>query len=151
MRWHFLSYGDEAKAHVVPESRREAIVADLAARGCVVAAEKETAEAGIDHGGMAFAGRPWVDVDLDGLKFSVPCDCIRDFLVELLRLQPRMASGLLYFKLHCRWNCIVLTPEQREQLLALWTAALPDAEERDRAWWSGVERKMGERTTRRVS
>ena len=137
--WRFLEFDDNTKPHAVQASLAEQLAADLAARGGAVKAERAIARFGMDRRGMAIMGRPGADFHFDGLEMGFAADCVGYFLA-LLREAPirNFADGTTYVKLHSGWNCLVLAPAQRDQLVGLMEAALPFANEAARAFYAGI-------------
>ena len=137
--WRFMEFND-AKPHAVPAALAAQLVADLAARGSVVQSEQPIERFGMDRRGMAIQGRPFVDFLLDGIEIHFAADCVGHFLRELAAAPQRtFADGTLYVKLHSGWNCLVLAPAQREQLVGLMKTALPFANGAAEAFYAGID------------
>lgn len=106
------------KAHYCPRSLVGGLVADIEARGGSASKVEEATEGGMDLPGMCMADRPWENMMIGDFKFSVPSQDFEYFLSELDRVTVRKFSdGQEYFKIHGNYHCLVLTPEQREELL----------------------------------
>lgn len=137
--WRFMEFTDNTKPHAVPLALAAQLAADLAARGGAVESERSIERFGMDRRGMAIQGRPGADFHLDGLEIGFAADCVGHFLARL-REAPRrtFADGSAYVKLHSGWNCLVLTPAQRDQLVGLMEAALPGAIEAAAAFYDGL-------------
>lgn len=83
----------------------------------------------IDLPGMVSTKRRIREVVVHGLRVAVPSQDWTTILSEAKLAKERVfASGAKYYKLHARFWALVLTPEQRRDLIAGMEAQLPDAE-----------------------
>ncbi len=100
----------------------------------------------IDNPGMVRTDRRYREVMLDdGLVFTVPCQDWTSILSVLKLSQERtFPGGQKYHKIHARFWCLVVTPEQRQALIQGMETQLVDAEregtEDDEAFASGLKR-----------
>jgi hypothetical protein len=119
------------KAHYCPQSLVGGLVSDIESRGGSVSEVKEINEGGMDLPGMIMSDRPWEDLMIGDFKFSVPSQDFEYILDELQRVETRKFSdGQEYFKIHGSYQCLVLTPEQRDTLLETMYDMLPDVRKR---------------------
>ena len=134
--------------HVVHTSTREAVIADLVARGCGTPHESAIPEDGIciDMPGMISTKRPMESFVFEGLKLLVPCEDVAAFVLQLEKLTMCTAgaapdtairdTGDGYYKLHAFHKALVLSPYQRTRLLAKLLAILPNADRRAREFYA---------------
>lgn len=117
--WQIIS-SDNWKPHVVPAVFVDALLSEMRERGSEgEIVQRPIEKCGIDRGGMCYANRPAEKFTFCGLDFGVPCEHVEHFYRRLLLETPPRAFGeRTYYKLHSHWNCILLTPRQRRQLLA---------------------------------
>jgi hypothetical protein len=107
------------------------------------------------HWGMALQNRATRQADCgDGLKLEVPSQDWFDTLalVKLLKVRA-LASGRDYYKLHARHWCVVLTPIQRQAMIASMEAQLAEAEveaERDNQRFLEGIKQINEQAGREV-
>lgn len=139
--YHF----EGAKTHIMAPAHVNVIVADLLDRGHAVESHKTVKEAGVDYGGMMIAGRPWEEFRLrGGFILGMPSAHVKDFAERAARAEvrcsrgdqhaPGRCRGVHYVKLHSYWNCVVLTPAQRDQFVAAAARRLPAADARYEAF-----------------
>lgn len=128
----FAVRSDDWKLHAVSEGLVDDLVAEMRARGSLGETTRHPIETyGLDREGMCDVRRPVETFAFYGLDFEVPSEHVAHFRRQLLELPRRkFASGAPYFKLHCWWNCVVLTPAQRRSLLRALRAKLDGAEAR---------------------
>jgi len=116
--WLCIS-SDNWKYHAVPAIFLDAFLAEMVARGSKgETVRKPIRSWGIDRGGMCYSNRPCEDFRLDGLCLGIPSEHVGYFRDRLRELAPRSFGERTYYKLHCYWNCTVLTASQRQRLLA---------------------------------
>jgi hypothetical protein len=139
------------KAHFVPASLLPQLTAELADRAIKQGPlhfDGETVEGPqleirdvednqgffYDEPGMVYAHRRIREVRLDGFPVAVPSEDW-DTMLSTVKLAPlrHFADGSPYYKLHA-WRiwCMVMTPEQRNALIAGMEAQLADAEREGR-------------------
>lgn len=120
---------DDWKSHAVLENFAIVIINDMDRRGHKGEVQRVPIESfGMDYGGMCNSERPIESFRFFGLKFSVPCEHVESFYKLLLQVKPRVEGGRTYYKFHCYWNCIVLRPFQRRQLLRSLKSKIDKAE-----------------------
>ena len=135
MEWFSISSNDW-KTHAVPATFADALVAEMHERGFEgEIARHSINRCGLDRGGMCFADRPWERFQFAGIDFSVPSEHVAHFHARLIELTPRQFGSRIYYKLHCYWNCIVLTPALRRQLLRSLQRRIDRAEARATAFY----------------
>ena len=127
MTWNLIAFG-RAKWHLCPQELTQGILDDLEVRGHQGSLVDAKEWFRIDHGGPMWLGRSYHAVEIDGLRLEVPVAELARFLQELRGLEERGVNDQPYYKLHGWFHCIVLTPAQRDVLLAAWEAALPAVE-----------------------
>jgi len=116
--WQVIDPGGDWKAHAAPTELVDLLVADMRERGCTgEIIQRPTAKYGLDRGGMCYADRPVERVALRGLDLGVPSEHVAHFHRRLVELEPRRFGERTYYKLHSHWNCFVLTPGLRRQLI----------------------------------
>lgn len=116
MKWTWIKYHDSV-GHMVSEQFLDAVSKDLESRdmGDLVKME-EHAKFHLDLPGMMIADRPIEHVcDLDGLSIECPSTLVADFITILSELKVRSGG---YVKLHGFYFAMVLSPEQRDSLVA---------------------------------
>lgn len=116
--WFSVS-ADDWKYHAVPSVFVDALVAEMHERGFKGKIVRKPVRGwGIDRGGMCYSDRPCEDFQIDGLRLGMPSEHVGHFRARLRELTPRTFGERTYYKLHCHWNCTVLTASQRQRLLA---------------------------------
>lgn len=119
------------KAHYCPAALVGGLVADLEARDAGVKGVENAVSGSIDLPGMAMADRPWEKVMIGEFVLSVPS---QDFAIILERLRDapirRFADGSEYHKVHGWLHCLVVSPEQRDELISAMEEKAPEAEKR---------------------
>lgn len=128
MTWRWLVF-DEAKSHAVPLTLRNTIVADLKGRSCRLKTEVALPDLSLDYGGAIITTAPREKVQLDGLRVSIWCDEVGLMAADMRRLEPRHVVGRInpYFKFHGAYNCLVLTPQLREEMISKLITLEPNA------------------------
>lgn len=138
------------KTHVVPEALVEGLRQDFAARHpeCADGFQEEPvpAEGAFwDLPGMIWTGRSYREVEVDGLKLTVPSQDWASLVFELkLRTVRVFPTGEQYYKLH-HWRnpCFVFTPAQRDALIAALEAqqdaADAEAEQDNKRFLAGID------------
>lgn len=134
-----IFWENRIKPHLVPDSLVAAIGADIEKRygfPALDTRDKNGQCLRIDEGGAILADAKWVGADIEGTKLEVMVRDIEGLYLELLKSRARVATdGQRYYKLHSWMYCVVVTAEQRTQLLAAWAdtmaehLAAADAEE----------------------
>ena len=121
MDWNII-YSANWKPHAVSVSFADALVAEMHERGFEGEIVRQPlTKYGLDRGGMCRADRPVERFAFTGLDFGVTSEYVAHFHRQLDGLSPRKFGARTYYKLHCHWSCLVLTPALRQQLLrALW-------------------------------
>lgn len=123
--WTMVSF-TAAKPHIAPLRLTVPIIDDLDIRGGGQS-RVDALRSGalyIDHGGPMSAQRKYIFADVDGLKLAVPAAELAQFLRELKLAELRLTNDIPYFKLHGYVHAIVLTPAQRDSLMASWEASM---------------------------
>jgi hypothetical protein len=96
----------------------------------------------LDAGGWMIESRPVEEFKISGMIFSVPCEHVHIFASQLRKLEPRYfgkgSRGSEYYKLHSKWNCIVLTPTIKERLQAELEAREDDADKRATEFFESI-------------
>lgn len=135
------------KTHFCPSGMAGALIADLAARG----AEGEpmtdgTLQGLIDLPGMIMVDRPLEKIEIDGFTLVIPSQDFTYFVDELANKAPvrTFADGQQYHKIHGWMVCVVMTPEQREAVLARMEELLPEASKRGDEADDEFSRRMAE-------
>jgi hypothetical protein len=110
------------KIHVVDEDMLHDLEQDLLQREndeYPIFVAEPCNRTGIDLPGITMIDRRWRCVEIDGLKFEVPCQDWESILA-MVRLADRrqFSNGREYYKINGRFHCVVLTPEQRKALIA---------------------------------
>lgn len=117
MEW-FAIGSDDWKLHATPAIFADALVVEMHERGFKGEIDKRPlVRYSLDQGGMCYVDRPWEQFQFAGLSFSVPSEHVQHFYRVLGGLPPRKFGARIYYKLHCYWNCLVLTSVLRRQLL----------------------------------
>lgn len=142
MQW-FNIFSDDWKPHLVPASFADALVDEMHERGFEGEIVRHSiVRCSLDQGGMCFAERPWEEFQFAGLDFAVPSEHVAHFHDRLAELPPRQfecrargSSSRTYYKLHSYWNCVVLSPALRRQLLRSLQRRIDRAEARATAFY----------------
>lgn len=154
MTWSRLLFEPGMKTHVVHESMQQVALADLLRRGAkpyVVpvglgydpvefAPIKKVDSWYLEFGGMVHKDEPDIEVDtIDGLKIDARCDHVSMMILTMRRLKreggPRFFDdGKPYRKVYAWTSCIVVTPQQYDQLLASFERVAAEAERRTEAF-----------------
>lgn len=117
MDWVVIS-SDDWKSHATPVIFVDALIAEMHERGFKGEIDRRLlVEYGLDRGGMCFVNRPLETFLFNGLVFTIPSEHVDYFYNALTELTPRKFGSRTYYKLHCYYSCIVLTPTLRRQLL----------------------------------
>lgn len=136
MRWYWMHH-HEAKSHAVSDALYHPLASELERRGHRVTRMKATSLIAFDFGGSTLVGAPSVTIPVDGLSVRMWCDevfgvahrlRVRDGNVRAFR------GGLTYYKLHGDDRCIVLTPSQRDLMLAMVEAYADKAQQEHEAF-----------------
>jgi hypothetical protein len=141
--WTFILY-ENFKGHVVPTKLLPLLQEDLRERfgpgeyGDKLHQAPESQRFvdtwGIDLPGMLLTSRKYHHVSIPGLDLEIPCQDAEYFLEDLQKLEPRKFSdGTVYYKLHGWLQCIVLTEENRQLMIADIEKALPAIREQAEA------------------
>lgn len=126
------------KLHFCPAEMADDLVTDLIERVADHSVSRsdvqvEGAVGGlIDLPGMIMMDRPIEKFDIDGFTLEIPSQDFWFIVGELERGAPlrTFASGHKYHKIHGWMVCVVMTPEQRTDLLARMEKETPDIQER---------------------
>jgi len=127
MKWYFLTDWNWGKGHLVSDTLRGPIIENLKKRGMSPHSE-ERSQFAIDLPGMCLADRSWTEVRVGGLTVAAPTAELSTFYGRLDDLGVRKEIGVPYYKLHSWLSCLVLTREQRDQLLHQWVDLLDMAD-----------------------
>lgn len=137
--------GTAWKLHVVPASLQRLLIADLTARGAKLLAQPDAFGGAVkradgyrfDFGGAFFADEPMVALKLPGLRLRVQIGLHESVTGELKRLLPRYFDRRVrYVKFHGRYNCLVLTPDQRDAVVADLERVRDDVKAASDAYWA---------------
>lgn len=142
MQW-FSIFSDNWKPHAVPVNFADALVDEMHERGFEgEIVRRPITSCALDQGGMCFADRPLEEFQFAGLDFAVPSEHVLHFHDRLAELLPRQfecrargGSSRAYYKLHSYWNCVVLSPALRRQLLRSLRRRIDRAEARATAFY----------------
>jgi len=119
------------KSHYCPSDLADGLVEDLESREADIRFIESTDKGYIDLPGMCMADRPMEEVVLGEFRLSIPS---QDFASMLSRLKAaplrKFADGSEYFKLHGFHQCLVVSPEQRDELIRIMDEMVADAEKR---------------------
>lgn len=145
MRWWFYDF-HSSKPHVVAHPLRDYLANEmihernhpLRERPPGKSNPEEWYKAALDLGGGCYHNRPWEDFEIDALTVSVPSEYLNYFYKAIRELPRRMFGVHPYFKLHSYWECIVVLPEQREELLDEMFARLSLAKQRSDAFYASL-------------
>lgn len=121
------------KAHFCPSGLAGGLIADLAARGAEGEPETKGVLQGlIDLPGMIMTDRPLEEIEIDGFTLKIPSQDFAYFVDELANKAPlrKFADGREYHKIHGWMVCVVMTPAQRDAVLARMAELLPEARKR---------------------
>ncbi len=140
--WYWLRYKNMV-GHVVHARFVGLVGIDLEDRDAGELEEMRGTERGhLDLGGFHVIGAPSFEVLLDGLVLTVPCRHAEMAMERLRSLQVRDGG---YVKMHVFHAALVLSPEQRDALVASIEASLPlqleRAEQHHREWLALMDRK----------
>lgn len=142
--WQWITF-DGAKSHAVHRPLVEAIIKDMAVRGCPIDTMKPMNELWFDVPGPAFLDMPSTMFELDGLCIEIPCCDVTLFADSLKNLKERENDGQIYYKLHGFHRCLVLGPEQKNTLQrALEEASIESERQADEfitKWRTEIDRK----------
>lgn len=137
MRWWFYDF-HSSKPHVVADPLKAHLANEminernhpLRERAPGKPNPEEWYKAALDHGGACYQKRPWEEFMIDALEIAIPSEHLSYFYKAIKELPERTFGSIPYFKLHSYWECIVVLPEQREELLDEMFARLPIAKKR---------------------
>lgn len=115
MRWWNILF-ERAKTHLVPEELKDALIENLAARGCEAVRPTIVQSGGICRGGARLADESWMTFQLPGLEFKLYATDVDSYLIELGTLGERFELGRHYYKLHGDLHVVCLLPEHKESL-----------------------------------
>jgi hypothetical protein len=119
------------KAHFCPSELVADLIADIEVRGGPATEVTLAVKGGADLPGIVLANRSWEDIPIGGFKLGFPSQDFEHFMAELERSPVRrFASGREYHKIHGWLHCVVLTPEQRADVLRTMGEMLPEVRER---------------------
>jgi len=107
--------------------------------GSFVIAEAEDNVCGWDPGGMLMTGDEVFSFLLDNITVECKAQHFDYFVGCIQNYQPR-GDATKYFKIHGKWTCICVTPNEYSQLLKL--AADPDFAARAALAWEKREQKL---------
>lgn len=145
MRWWFYDF-HSSKPHVVADPLKVHLANEminerkhpLRERAPGKPNPEEISVASLDFGGGCYAKRPWEEFELDGLKVHIPSEHLAAFCKQIQELPQRMFGNVPYFKLHGYWQCIVVLPEQHQELLDEMFERLPIAKKRDEEFMASL-------------
>lgn len=125
-----IFWENRVKPHFVPDDLVAELRADICTRFNTVVADIAPRLAGdvirLDLGGPMMVDAEWVGVDLDGVVFEVPVRDVSQLYLELLQAPARGRGTQGYYKLHGWIHALVLTPNQRNYVLATWARRLQE-------------------------
>lgn len=122
------------KSHLVCDDLANFVISDLENRGAGLRSSEEISgkEVAFDMPGMVCVDRPWENFSFMDVRLTIPSEDVASFMLDLERLPLRDFSQgditIPYYKLHGFCKCIVLTPEQRSELINLLRARVAKAE-----------------------
>lgn len=138
MTWHWLTY-ENGMDHVVSDELIEAIRNSMANADPpgILKANKVIAEIAIDRPGIVYVDRPWTQVSFRGLTLKIPCEDVRALLDRWLARDLDVALGRSFYRfIGHPWRCLVVDPEQREELIGILADRVEDAERRAEAFFT---------------
>lgn len=143
MRWIALR-PEKAKPHVVDETLVESLASELVRRTGHGCAEEPATHYRFDEGGPVALNQPYHEMRLEsGLVVSFACIDAYNFLRVLQRLPERMFDeGRRYYKVHGAYACLVLTPDERDEILQKLDSCKDEAYQRWRTFretWIGAD------------
>lgn len=131
MKWK-VGEGYPVKPHVLPDTLVDKISESLTNRGIGFIKgirDLEQHKVHLDLGGSVFTNEPIIEAYVDDLEVTVFAIHHKWFLKELLNGPLRTDAELPYYKLHGKYCCLCITPEQRDILLKEWQDAAEEAED----------------------
>ena len=143
MKWHWVNDDLQNESmwlsHAIPDSLYTAIMENLHSRGFYHYGTKEIdGTLSFDLPGMCSMNREYRQVEVDGLTIEIPCTDWEYIYDKLLARKERDDANLPYYKLHGFNRCIVLTPDQRDEMLKQMLAQMVEVnaqrEIENRAW-----------------
>lgn len=122
-----LVFDGAVRPHIVPTQYSQSLVDDMFDRfKANLQSYKDVVvggEVSFDLGGLLTKIDSWVTVEVDGVKFSTLLRDVFFLQGKLKRLeQRRLSADVVYYKLHTAIHAVMLTPKQRDALLAGWAA-----------------------------
>jgi hypothetical protein len=130
MKWIWASAVHyDYKSHAIPEPLVDGVLDNLSSRGCRGMNTETIPDDGIsfDLPGVISVDRNMHDIQITGLKISIPSTDVATFFSMLNSLEERNEIGTKYYKLHGFHRCICLTPELKDELVEALKAVLPEA------------------------
>lgn len=134
MKWYRAVF-DGAKTHFFPEVLKDAILKNLEDRDCKIDKSFtayggpliEVEEIGLTLGLSCLMDMSYTSHNLNDVIFTTETREVEYFLGELRDAKERLELGIPYYKIHGRYHCVCLLPEQRDQLIHLMEEKLPEA------------------------
>lgn len=142
-KWRLVTWKDFAiRSHIVCEELEPLLIAEMTARAPEYAIEKveDHVSDGINMPGMIITTRPNETFDFDGLELEIPCEDVVSFVSKLKHQAVRHFGRVPYYKLHSFLRCTVLTPGQRDRLIALLEERAVVAEQKADAFYESRRR-----------
>jgi len=121
--------GAGVKNHVVPASLAKGIMQDLTERGTPLVIQGEAEGFYLDTVGMCHVDRPVMGFAVRGLAVRAVAEVVSLAMSTIASLPVRYTpAGKPYVKHHEQYMCLVMTPAQRDALVAKLSAIVDDAE-----------------------
>ncbi len=147
-----ISFDGNVRPHIVPTAMSQRLVDEIFERfGANVQLFRNIQvgqEVCFDMGGVLTRLNGWVTIEVDGVKLSTLIRDVKFLHGKLEALESRDMWGTVYYKLHTKKHSLIVTPAQRDILLAAWSSPNIDilvkkeAEALDRWIDEGVAKKL---------
>jgi hypothetical protein len=135
VRWVRLRWPEmraRVKDHVVPETLVDAVLLDLRSRYPLDTQpewpREHVSEHWVDYGGMLAKDEPEISVAVDGLALRMKVHALLVLESACERMRYREAGGATFRKHHMWTSCLVVTPEQEDELHGVLARASREAE-----------------------
>jgi hypothetical protein len=118
---------DGWKPHVLPVTMVSDLIEDGIGRLHGFSSAEPAIGCFLDRPGMVMVDRSYQDLSCDGLTLTIPTQDFDYFYTKLAESPTRwFASKTPYHKVHAWLRCLVVSPEQKNALLALMAARMPE-------------------------
>lgn len=140
--WFHLMFKN-AKSHSVPLHLVRRLIIDIEAQGSLLEWWKPSRIAVLDSGGMCWQGESEHTIQMGLLTIKTRVSDVSHFASEIRRLPLRyFTDGTPYYKMHSRYQCLVMKPGFKVKLERQLISATDSCEEQADAGIKELRRRI---------